>query len=129
MTHATISKEFTFSAAHHLEGLDPSHPCSRVHGHNYVVRVTIPGLTDDTGFVIDYRSLGWLSTWLDATFDHRDLNDVVTFNPTAENLAGYILGIVLDWVQTLPNGIRSRLDLAISVAVSETPKTWATVTR
>jgi 6-pyruvoyl-tetrahydropterin synthase len=37
----TISKEFAFSAAHHLNGLPPSHPCSRVHGHNYVVRVVL----------------------------------------------------------------------------------------
>src|SRR5215468_9371730 len=37
MPYYTISKFFEFSAAHHLTGLPDDHPCSRVHGHNYVV--------------------------------------------------------------------------------------------
>jgi len=45
----TISKDFEFSAAHHLEGLDPEHPCSRVHGHNYVVRLELTGPVSGPG--------------------------------------------------------------------------------
>lgn len=36
-----IAKQFSFSASHRLDGLDPSHPCGRDHGHNYTVRVAL----------------------------------------------------------------------------------------
>lgn len=114
----TISKEFAFSAAHHLDGLPDSHPCARPHGHNYVVRVTLQaGSLDDTGFVVDYNELRALGQYIDATFDHRDLNEVVDFNPTAENLARHLY----DWA-------RERWAEVVAVSVSETPKTWATYT-
>jgi len=51
---STISREYTFSAAHRLEG----HPkCGRLHGHNYTVIVEIEGLTDVNGMVLDYGDL------------------------------------------------------------------------
>ena len=112
----TISKEFAFSAAHHLEGLPESHPCSRDHGHNYVVRVTLRSHTlNEVGFVVDYNELKALGRFLDETLDHRDLNEVLDFNPTAENLARYLY----DWC-------RERWPEVTAVSVSETPKTWAT---
>ncbi len=83
-----IEKEFFFSAAHKLLGLPEEHPCSRLHGHNYTVIVSLMSLkTNKTGFVEDYRSLEDIKKWIDKTFDHRYLNDVVDYNPTAENLA------------------------------------------
>ena len=123
MTTATISKDFTFSASHQLRGLPDTHPCSRLHGHNYTVRLTLSGTTDPTGFVIDYRDLGWFKDYLDNALDHRHLNDVLDFNPTAENIAAHLVALVDEH-----HGDEPRLT-AISVAVSETPKTWATVTR
>lgn len=39
----TLSKEFHFSAAHRLEGLQEGHPCGRMHGHNYIIRVFLIG--------------------------------------------------------------------------------------
>ncbi|MGH3792380.1 MAG: 6-pyruvoyl trahydropterin synthase family protein, partial [Pseudonocardiaceae bacterium] len=36
-----IAQQFAFSASHRLDGLDPGHPCSRDHGHNYTVRVAL----------------------------------------------------------------------------------------
>lgn len=112
----SISKDFAFSAAHRLEGLPDDHPCARDHGHNYTVRVTLQaGTVDAVGFVVDYNELKALGQWIDATLDHRHLNEVVDFNPTAENLARYIY----DWCRD------HWLEVA-GVSVSETPKTWAT---
>ena len=42
-----ISKEFYFSAAHALFGLPDDHPCTRLHGHNYVVTVHLYKLFND----------------------------------------------------------------------------------
>lgn len=54
----TITKQFTFSAAHRI----PGHPkCGRMHGHNYVVNVTVtrygPQYVDGRGFVVDFGEL------------------------------------------------------------------------
>ena len=116
---ATISKDFTFSAAHHLDGLPLDHQCSRAHGHNYIVRVELTGPVDDVGMVLDYGDLGFVGAYLDGTFDHRDLNAALPdLNPTAEHLAAHLCE------QLAP----SLGHLELRVGVSETPKTWAWVT-
>lgn len=121
---ATISKEFAFSAAHRLTGLDADHPCARLHGHNYTVRVSIAGMTDDVGMVLDYGRLKPFGDIIDQQLDHRSLNDVMRANPTAENLAAYLLDVLTGVVHFDTSRIRR-----VEVAVSETPKTWASVAR
>lgn len=125
---ATIMKEFSFSAAHHLCGLPEDHQCARVHGHNYIVRVEITGVVDEeVGFVIDYGELKPFGEFLDREFDHRDLNDVMISNPTAEHLAcvltDVLRGILREAYRSRDVGVRHPLDVAVHV--SETPKTWA----
>jgi 6-pyruvoyltetrahydropterin/6-carboxytetrahydropterin synthase len=116
-----ITKDFEFSAAHHLDGLVPGHQCGRDHGHNYRVRVQLTApMLDDHGFVLDYGDLAPLKAWIDATLDHRDLNAVwpELGNPTAETLARELATVVRKQCG-VPDTI------TIAVGVSETPKTWA----
>ena len=120
---ATISKDFEFSASHRLDGLPKSHPCSHLHGHNYTIRVILEGQVTEPGFVLDYRRLGVFKTWLDGELDHRHLNDVMPGNPTAEHMAV----MFTDKVRGLLSPQEIGNLTSISVAVSETPKTWATV--
>lgn len=116
----TISKRFDFSASHQLDGLPDDHPCSRLHGHNYSIEIELASTElNDVGFVFDYRALDPLKTWIDETFDHRNLNDVVMFNPTAELLASFVFARVL-LVLDLPMNVD-----AVAVRVYETPKTCA----
>lgn len=110
-----ISKEFAFSASHILEGLPECHPCARLHGHNYVVRVHLKAnKLNETGFVKDYRELDTIKKYIDEQLDHRHLNDILPFNPTAENIARYLYDI---FIQDIPE--------IYAVEVSETPKTSA----
>jgi 6-pyruvoyltetrahydropterin/6-carboxytetrahydropterin synthase len=112
----TISKQFEFSAAHVLSGLPAEHQCGRMHGHNYTVEVELQSEGLDTrGFVQDFGELIYIKGWLDDIFDHRTINDVVSFNPTAENLAFYIY----EKMQVV-------FPLISAVTVCETPKTKAT---
>lgn len=124
---ATISKRFAFSSSHQLDGLSPEHPCSRLHGHNYEVEISFAGIPDEVGFVIDYRDLDPIKTYIDGTLDHRHLNDVVAFNPTAEHLATHLLTLVLSLLESKNDHGDPRMVHHIEVAVSETPKTWARV--
>lgn len=123
--YAEISKDFDFSASHRLDGLPGDHQCSRLHGHNYRVRLSIAGSIVAPGFVVDYGELAFFKGWIDQTLDHRHLNDVMDGNPTAENLAAWMISIVSERLQAMGHENVA----VVKVAVSETPKTWAIVTR
>ncbi|MGE5946093.1 MAG: 6-carboxytetrahydropterin synthase QueD [Betaproteobacteria bacterium] len=111
-----ITKEFHFSASHQLARLPADHQCARLHGHNYRVVVELAGAElNDDGFVRDYHELAPLKRYIDETFDHRHLNEVLGHDAvTAEYLAKHFY----DWCKT-------RLPETAAVRVSETPKTWA----
>lgn len=110
-----ISKEFAFSASHQLEGLPETHPCSRLHGHNYVIKVELSGIVlNKIGFIVDYRALDDIKKFIDGTLDHQHLNDVLPFNPTAENMSKHLY----EYFHHLHPEVSA-------VEVSETPKTNA----
>lgn len=120
MNQYTISKDFDFSASHQLHGLPEDHPCSRLHGHNYKIKLTLTaGDVDDIGFVHDYRKLAPFKAFLDDVLDHRHLNDLMEGNPTAERMSAMLCRKAVE-VLELPRTV-----FKLSVAVSETPKTWA----
>jgi 6-pyruvoyltetrahydropterin/6-carboxytetrahydropterin synthase len=52
------------------------------------VELTSIGL-NKIGFVKDYRELDPIKQFIDDTLDHRHLNDIFDFNPTAEKMAKY----------------------------------------
>jgi 6-pyruvoyltetrahydropterin/6-carboxytetrahydropterin synthase len=112
----SIKKEFQFSASHVLTGLPDSHPCHRLHGHNYIITVELTDIKlNDVGFVTDYRELEPIKKFIDEKLDHRHLNDVFPeMNPTAENLAKRIYSL-----------FKTEFPQLASVTVSETPKTSA----
>ncbi|WP_020590749.1 6-pyruvoyl trahydropterin synthase family protein [Kiloniella laminariae] len=111
-----ISKQFAFSASHQLFGVPEGHPCSRLHGHNYIVEIELSGATlNQAGFVRDYLELGALKSYIDDELDHRHLNEVLGDDlVTAERLAKHLF----DWAF-------SRWPEVTAMRVSETPKTWA----
>ncbi len=110
-----ISKQFSFSASHQLDGLPPGHPCARLHGHNYVVEIGLSAQAlNHVGFVVDYNDLKPFQQMIDEDLDHRHLNDVLSFQPSAENIARHLYG----WA-------KERWPQVIGVRVSETQKTWA----
>ncbi|MBV9550275.1 MAG: 6-carboxytetrahydropterin synthase [Alphaproteobacteria bacterium] len=84
-----ISQEFTFDAAHVLEGA-PEY--RRMHGHSFYVEVTLRGEPDPaTGFLRDLGAVNAALSDIRETLDHRLLNDVEGLGkPTLENLAKFI---------------------------------------
>ncbi len=111
-----ISKQFAFSASHQLMRVPEGHPCSRLHGHNYIVEIELSGETlNEAGFVRDYLELGDLKQYIDDVLDHRHLNEVLgDDNVTAERLAKHLF----DWSF-------KRWPEVTAMRISETPKTWA----
>jgi 6-pyruvoyltetrahydropterin/6-carboxytetrahydropterin synthase len=84
-----ISQEFSFDAAHFLDGA-PEY--RRMHGHSFYAEVTLRGEPDpETGFLRDLGEVGRVLAEIRETLDHRLLNDIEGLGkPTLENLAKFI---------------------------------------
>ncbi len=89
------SYQFTFEAAHDLAdnaGGDKDHPYARIHGHSFVVTLTLRVETlGAQGWIIDYAKLRAICDGLHAKLDHRLLNAIPGLErPTLENTAAWI---------------------------------------
>ena len=106
-----LTHTFNFEAAHLLPNVDDGHKCKRLHGHSFVVEVTIRGLVGErSGWVMDFGELKSAIRPLRATLDHTYLNEISGLeNPTSENIAIWI------W-----NRLRGELPLLSTVHVRET---------
>lgn len=137
----TVTKYHDISAGHRVIGQGGK--CERsYHGHNYRIYFTCSGDIAENGMVIDFGIIGAkLCTWVEENFDHRTIlwdKDpnvgifkkitpkgivVVNFNPTAENMAQYLL---TDIGPKLLEGTGVEL---ISVRIDETAKCSAIVSK
>ena len=83
-----VKKRFEISAAHRLD-LSYESKCSNVHGHNWIITVECKAkeLNKD-GMVTDFTHIKEL---VKGRLDHSMINDVIDMNPTAENIAKWIV--------------------------------------
>jgi 6-pyruvoyltetrahydropterin/6-carboxytetrahydropterin synthase len=90
----TVTREAKFDAAHSLP--DHDSPCRHVHGHTWVLSVSVTGpvlpleaTTWDRGMVVDMRVLkGWLAQ-VTSNLDHANLNDHLE-HPTTERVLTWL---------------------------------------
>ena len=87
MRKLILHTETTIDSAHQLIGFNGK--CSNIHGHSWKLEVLIkgdPDQLDEVGILFDFGNVKDIKELL----DHKFINDVVDFNPTAENLSVFI---------------------------------------
>lgn len=115
------TKIFQFCAAHQL--VDYDGPCSRLHGHNYELRVSVEGAVQEdgkeAGMVIDFGELKKIvNAEVLSILDHSNLNESMeTDHPTAENIAIWV------W-QRLEDKIRTDSRRLSKIKLYETPTSY-----
>ena len=112
-----ISKEMEISASHNLK-LSYVSPCSNLHGHNFrvIVECKAEQLNDD-GMVVDFTHI---KAMVHDLYDHKHLNDVLPFNPTAERWAKYIADTLNRLLEETDQSAR-----CYKVSIEETKSNWA----
>jgi 6-pyruvoyltetrahydropterin/6-carboxytetrahydropterin synthase len=142
VTQLSLVRQLKFCAGHRLFRHESK--CAFFHGHNYRVDIEVAGMgggteVDSVGRIVDFslikkRMLGWL----DDNWDHgflifeEDANAlaaikmveptkyfVMPYNPTAENMARYLLEVVA------PNVLGDLGVMAKKVVVWETDESCA----
>lgn len=130
----TMTRRIEFDAGHRVT--QHGGKCKNLHGHRYVVDITIEGAVQQDGMILDFGAVkAWVGDWVDQHLDHGVLlhavNDAALIEfaraqgwkvyemdvePTAENIAKVIL-----WQasQLLPD------HKVVGVRVYETPNCWA----
>ena len=88
-----IYSDFRFESAHFLPNVPPGHPCGRMHGHSYRLRLFLRGELDPKfGWVRDFSEIDAAFEPLRAQLDHHLLNEIDGLaNPTAEIIAEWLV--------------------------------------
>jgi 6-pyruvoyltetrahydropterin/6-carboxytetrahydropterin synthase len=111
-----IRVEDDFDASHII----PGHPgkCKNLHGHTYRVEVFVKGDKLDKNDILESADFTLLKKSLAdiiAKYDHKHMNDIITGNPTAENIA---MTIFRELEALSTNGLEK-------VRVRESPRSYA----
>ncbi|MDQ0298753.1 6-pyruvoyltetrahydropterin/6-carboxytetrahydropterin synthase [Salibacterium salarium] len=77
-----LNKDMQLAAAHFIPA-STAGKCANVHGHTYVINVTIAGdHLNETGFLVDFKTI---KNIVHDRFDHSLLNEDEAFGDTPQN--------------------------------------------
>lgn len=83
----TVVKRLEISASHKLR-LNYESKCQNLHGHNWIIHIYLKSKSlDENGMIYDFSLI---KKQIQRKLDHKNLNEVLEVNPTAENIAHWI---------------------------------------
>ena len=79
-----VTKRIEVAGSHRLT-LDYESKCQQLHGHNWIITIHCRAKQlNENGMVTDFTHI---KKCIHDRLDHQNLNDILPFNPTAENIA------------------------------------------
>ena len=83
-----IKKRLEVAGEHKLT-LDYESKCQNLHGHNWIIEVECKSeKLNQNGMLVDFTHI---KKAIHERLDHKYINDIVDFNPTAENIAKWVV--------------------------------------
>lgn len=83
-----VKKRLEVSASHNLK-LNYESKCKNLHGHNWIIEIYCKSeKLNENGMVIDFTHI---KKQVYDKLDHNNLNEQLNFNPTAENIAKWLV--------------------------------------
>lgn len=109
----TLCKDFTFEAAQALPNFPEGHKCRGIHGHSFLVTISVKGVVDPSnGIFYDHARISEAMRPLIQQLDHSYLNEIPGLeNPTIEMMAQWF------WTQ-----LASQLPGLCEIVIHETPR-------
>jgi 6-pyruvoyltetrahydropterin/6-carboxytetrahydropterin synthase len=109
----TLCKDFGFEAAQALTCFPEGHKCRNIHGHSFLVTISVTGPVEaTTGLFYDHAKISDAMRPLITLLDHAYLNEVAGLeNPTIENMARWF------WERLTP-----QLPGLSEIVIHETPR-------
>lgn len=112
----SVSKRMEIAGSHKLK-LSYESKCENLHGHNWIITVYCGAkrLNGD-GMVCDFKHI---KEMIHGRLDHQNINDVLDFNPTAENIAAWIVNTVPDCYKAVVQESEGNIACAVDEKVVE----------
>lgn len=111
----TLVKKFDFEAAQSLPNFPGDHKCQKLHGHSFIVEISVTGEVDPkTHLLYDHAKISQAMQPLLERLDHAYLNDIPGLeNPTLE--------IIVKWFW---DKLQPQLPGLSEIKLQETPRAW-----
>ena len=127
----TLTRRYSFCSSHRLIGMRERHKCSRLHGHNYTLEVTVSGPLEN-GLIVDTADLDVCLGPVLARLDHNDLNELakeggpaaILAQPSVENIVAYLWAALAFLRRDSTKGYQLE-----QLRVYENERTWADIAR
>jgi len=113
-----LTLEHQFAAAHQLTHAYSKECNDSIHGHNWKVRVNVKTSELVNGMVLDFKRLKKVINEL----DHKNLNEVLTFEPTAENIAHHLYNAIYDEIEESDRDEGKQRNLELIITIWEADK-------